>query len=272
MMRFDDIESLLGAYALNAVDDDERAVVEGYLTTHPRARAEVAAHQEVATLLALTGAAAPPGLWDRIAASISEEAPPEPGPELAKILPLPASTPGRAPQQLERGDARPDGAVPPPPTRIAAWRRPLAAAAAVAAVAAAVIVPLGLTVRDQDRELDKSALVQLYEDAQSAPGTRAVELASDDGALRVRAVVGADGSGYLEGDDLPPLGEQSTYQLWAILPDRVVSLGVLGADPSLTPFRSDLAAGETATLAVTAERAGGVPLPETQPVAAATLA
>ena len=66
--RPDDIEELLGAYALDAVDDDERRLVEAYLATNPRARAEVDQHREVATLLAFGGADAPEGLWDRIAA------------------------------------------------------------------------------------------------------------------------------------------------------------------------------------------------------------
>ena len=37
------IDELLGAYALDAVDDDERRQVEEYLRTNPRARAEVEA-------------------------------------------------------------------------------------------------------------------------------------------------------------------------------------------------------------------------------------
>src|SRR5829696_5058624 len=95
-MRPEEIEELLGAYALDAVDPDEREIVEQYLATHPRARAEVSQHQEVATLLAFTGTTAPEGLWDRIAASLEEQAP-EPGPELAKVLPMapPAARPRR---------------------------------------------------------------------------------------------------------------------------------------------------------------------------------
>src|SRR5204862_2371026 len=87
--RPNDIDELLGAYALDAVDDDERRAVDAYLATNPRARAEVDQHREVATLLAFGAAAAPEGLWDRIASSIAEmdADAPEPGPELAKVLP-----------------------------------------------------------------------------------------------------------------------------------------------------------------------------------------
>ena len=94
-MRPQDVEELLGAYALDAVDDDERRIVEDYLATNPRARAEVQQHREVATMLAFTGAPAPEGLWDRIAASI-EGQPPQPGPELAKVLPVTGRRRGRS--------------------------------------------------------------------------------------------------------------------------------------------------------------------------------
>ena len=52
---FDDIEELLGAYALDAVDPDERRQVEAFLQTSPRARAEVDQHREVAALFAFGG-------------------------------------------------------------------------------------------------------------------------------------------------------------------------------------------------------------------------
>ncbi len=50
-----ELDELLGAYALDAVDADERRRVEDYLAVNPRAAAEVQAHREVATMLAFTG-------------------------------------------------------------------------------------------------------------------------------------------------------------------------------------------------------------------------
>jgi anti-sigma factor RsiW len=78
-MTHDPIEELLGAYALHAIDDDERAMVEAHLATCPRCRAEVDSHREVAAHLALTGAPAPDGLWERIAGAIESEPPPASG-------------------------------------------------------------------------------------------------------------------------------------------------------------------------------------------------
>lgn len=251
-MRPEEIEDLLGAYALDAVDPDEREVVEQYLATHPRERAELAQHQEVATLLAYSGTAAPAGLWNRIAASLEERAP-EPGPELAKVLPMAHPPRPRRPQS-------------------AAWLRPGRVAAAVAAVAAAIILPLAIGFQRQDRQitaLRRPPLEQGFEAARADPAARTVRLVSGDGAVTVTGVVATDGTGFLQADPLPPLPADKTYQLWAVQDDGTVSLGLLGSDPAVTVFHTD--AGR-ATLAITAERRGGVVASDQPAVAAGELA
>ena len=67
-----EIEELIGAYALDAVDPDEREAVDGHLRECPRCRTELAGHLEVAALLGNTGSPAPDGVWARIASSLSE--------------------------------------------------------------------------------------------------------------------------------------------------------------------------------------------------------
>jgi anti-sigma factor RsiW len=65
-MDHTEIESLLGAYALDAVSPEEAAEIEEHLRTCPRCRAEVAA------LLGGGGAEAPAGIWDKISAELGE--------------------------------------------------------------------------------------------------------------------------------------------------------------------------------------------------------
>ena len=72
----EDIQELLGAYALDAVDDAERTIVDEHLATCPRCRAEVNDHRETAALLAFAGQSAPEGVWTRIEASLEEPPPP----------------------------------------------------------------------------------------------------------------------------------------------------------------------------------------------------
>ena len=70
-----DIEELLAVYALDAVDDDERAVVDDYLRENPRALAEVESYREALSYLH-AGATAPSGLWERIATELEAAPPP----------------------------------------------------------------------------------------------------------------------------------------------------------------------------------------------------
>lgn len=71
-----ELQELLGAYALDAVEPEEAAVIELHLPTCPRCRIELTEHREAAALLGYAGGAAPKGLWDRIIAELEEPPPP----------------------------------------------------------------------------------------------------------------------------------------------------------------------------------------------------
>jgi hypothetical protein len=235
-----EIEELLGAYALDAVDSREADTVESHLRECPRCRAEVAEHREVAASLAQVGSPAPAGLWPRIAQQLEE---PPPQLDMARVV-----------------------AMRPPRRSV-----PARLVAAMAAVAAAVIAVLGVQVgRMDDRQDQLAAAVQrdgLDEAVQAAlldPDARRVALRSDDGATFVQAVVAPTGDAYLVDDNLPRLPADQTYQLWAITARGPVSVGVLGTDPGQSAARVG-GTGVTA-LAVTAERAGGVAAPTMAPL------
>jgi len=238
-LAHDEIEEVLGAYALNAVDSDEAALVEQHLEGCPRCRSEVAGHREVATLLGNTGGDAPAGLWDRISVQLEESPPPMrldlPG-ALGTITPL-------APRRRERSN------------RIVA--------VALGAAAALAIGVLGAQVVRQQDQLDRfeaaiedGSLLSAANVALRDPEATKVELTSADGTVSVTAVVLSDGTGYLMANELPGLEGGRTYQLWGQTSTGLISLGLLGGAPgAILPFEggTDLAA-----LAVTAEEAGGV--------------
>ena len=238
--RPDDIEELLGAYALDAVDPDERRVVEAYLATNPRARAEVDQHREVATLLAFGGADAPEGLWDRIASSIEEQEleAPSPGPELAKVLP-----------HQRRSRRR-------------WWLGALAAAALVAIV--------GLSVALVTKDDGSTSLASAYATAKADPANRIVTLKTGD-TTRATAVLEPSGRAFLEPTSLPGLAGDRTYQLWGVVEGESapVSLGVLGPNPGITMFG---VGGNLQALAITEEKAGGVVQTEQTPEIVGTVA
>jgi len=66
----DELEELLGAYALDALDDDERRKVERMLESNPRARAEVQQHRETASMLAFSGSTAPDAVVPSVATTV----------------------------------------------------------------------------------------------------------------------------------------------------------------------------------------------------------
>jgi hypothetical protein len=239
-LRHAEIQELLGAYALDAVDAEEAAVIDAHLAGCPRCRNEVAKHREAATLLSFSGAAAPDGVWSRIAGGLVEAPPPF-------ELPRPVR-----PRPRHR-----------PPVRAFA-------AATAAAVAAAVIAVLGVEVVQQEHRIDRLAAIsdrrgldQAAAAAAVAPGARTVRLQSEDRTDAADAVVLPNGQGYLVRAQLPRLGSDQTYQLWGVMGAQTISLGVLGGDPAVTPFK---AAGPLTALAITAERAGGAPAPTRAPV------
>jgi anti-sigma-K factor RskA len=238
-LRHDEVEELLGAYALDAVDDDERAAVEAHLATCPRCRAEVDAHREVAAHLAQTGAPAPDHLWDRIAGALEGEPAP--------------------PMRLVVGDRA-------PARRRPRWRStPLAAAAAVVVVA---LVAAGgfLVGRDQGGR-DVSDLQVAALAAFESPTARTAELADDGGTVLARVAVLDDGSGYLLGGALPDRRD-GIYQLWGTDGDRIVSLGPMGRAPQVMAFHVD----PTQTTLMISEEERPVEQPTTEPIAQGELA
>ena len=77
-----------------------------------------------------------------------------------------------------------------------------------------------------------------------------------------------DGRGYVLQGNLDALPEDQTYQLWAMVGEQPISVGVLGTEPSVTAFR---VGSGTSALAITVERAGGAPQPTSDPIAHAPL-
>ncbi|HUF33007.1 MAG TPA: anti-sigma factor [Acidimicrobiales bacterium] len=233
----DSIEELLGAYALDAVEDDERHLVAAHLTTCARCRAEVEQHREVAAMLAYSGEPAPDGIWDRIAENL-EAAPPAPA------LPL-----FSAPRRPDRS------------TRPAWVTR--AGGGLLAVAASVVIAVLAFQVRDLNEQINRvehdlaiEAVERGYQTAIASGDSVRVDLVSADGSIDARAVLSRDGVGFLRGTTLPRLPDDRTYQLWGVTPDlRAVSLGVFGPAPDYAAFS---VSGEFIQLAITEEQAGGV--------------
>jgi hypothetical protein len=254
-LSHDEVADLLGAYALDALEPAELQVVDRHVQGCQACLAEVAEHREVAGLLTPGWGKPPAGLWDRIAASLEEAPPP------LDLAPVMAMKPGPPPTPIT--NARSAG------TR----RRTLGIgiAAMVAAAAVAMVGFLGVQL-GEDRgstgryaasvdaygELEQSANAALAD-----PSAQKVDLVSTDGSRFVQAVVLRDGTGYLVNPKLPALSKERTYQLWAVVGTAKISVGVLGNEPRIVPFKMN---GPVSALAITEEVAGGVVTSRADPI------
>jgi Anti-sigma-K factor rskA len=241
----DEIAELLPAYALDAVDDDEVAAVDAYLLSHPEARDTVADFQVTASMLAHAGGQPPEGVWERLESIIATTPPPR-----RVVLPSVLSPRSAPVHESARSDRR--------------WRW-LAAAAAVVAL---VFGGLWLVDRSDDGGGAATDTAALARTAATSPGARHATLTDQGGNALATAIVTADGSGYLT-SELPPAPAGHTYQLWGITRTGTISLGVLGRDPGTIAFK---AAVPTASLAITTEVAGGVPVSRNAPDAVGDVA
>ena len=223
-----DLDELLGAYALDAVDDDERRRVDDYLEVNPRAANEVQAHREVATMLAFTGMDAPDDLWGRISAEIGEQAPP-PGPELARVMSI-----DDHPRRRRI-------------STIAPW--------VVSAAAAAVLAFVAIGIADR-ADAPNEPLANALEIAQSDRDSVTTTLVSESSDASAEAIIDQDGHGFVVAQDLPTLPENQTYQLWGVVEDgQVISLGIFGPNPEIETFTLE---GPVSALAITIEEYPGV--------------
>lgn len=247
-----ELQELLGAYSLDAVDEAERHAVEDHLETCRQCRAEVSEHREVAAFMGAGWMPAPDGIWDRIAGSL-EETPPA----MRPVVSIDEARERR--ERRRRSLTGPMRAV---------------AAVGVAAVVALVGV-LGYTIVDTKEQVGEVAaslegdVVRTAEAAARQPGARIIELKSVSGALTAEAVLLRDGTGYLVDANLPRLSEDRTYQLWAVVGQNKISVGVLGPRAGPVAFHTS---GDVAALAITEEVAGGVVVSQATPTVVGVVA
>jgi anti-sigma-K factor RskA len=239
-----ELNELLGAYALDAVDGDEREQIERYLERDQNARTTVAQYREVTALLAQPSTEAPIDLWQRIEDALDEREP-RPAPTVVSL------------------ESRRSG------------RRNRIAAVVAAAAAVLVIGVLGVKLVQQDDRIDDLAgrvgdggILAAARSAVSDPRAERVELASEDGDVEARIVYLPNGEGFVVDDDLGELDPGHTYQLWALVGDprspRTISAGVLGRDPGVTAFT---VGGPVVGFAITDELAPGVVSSDNRPLA-----
>lgn len=213
---------LVPIYALDALEGEEQRRFEVHLETCADCQASLDDYREVASNLVHDEAAADE-TWERISTAIATE-----GEAGADVVELPRPGTGNGWKWL----------------------------AAVAAVAAAVFGTLLVLDGAQGDQLDGDDIVAAAEQIAGHPGAIVSDFVVEDVAV-ARIVLSDDGRGFvIPTDDLDPLDQARTYQLWVINDtEDVISAGVLGNDPAPATFTWT---GEVTGFALTREIAGGV--------------
>jgi anti-sigma-K factor RskA len=238
-----DLHGLAGPYALDALDDNERAVFEEHLASCPDCADEVGSLRSAAAELShVTATAPPPALRADVLSSISRQRP-----------------------------------LPPLTDNVIALRRPRAGRSAwqvLAAACAIVAIIAGVWGYQQHRLADRRAttaqqsqLVQLL----SAPDVRAVT-GRVGGGQATLVYSKSEGKAVLVGQGIPAPPPGKAYQLWMISEQNgtptFTSAGTFAPDSSgqvRTYASGDLA--NTSQMGVTVEPAGGSNQPTSAPIA-----
>jgi anti-sigma-K factor RskA len=258
-----DVHELLGAYALDALDERERAAVEELLETDAAARREVDDLREAAAMLALTHAVpepVPPTLWARIESELGlrarteTDATPDSDADAEAATP---TTPTTSSTPTTPTNVVPIGA--PRGTRRTWSYRVIGIAAAIALV---VGLGAGFALHRTGRTSSTSSLDAAY--AATKRNGEELALVAPHAPSKPFARVAwnaATGTGFVRNDGMPALPDGKVYQLWVIAKGAraPLSLGVLGRDATgISPFHWT---GPTTAFAMSVEDAPGASTP-----------
>ena len=251
-----DLHHLSGAYAVDALDESERAAFEQHLTVCADCRAEVAelsatAHQ----LSSLSEATPPPALRASVLQGIGRVRPMPPPSEPTELVER--VTPVEPVTAAEGGSG---GRVVPFVRRTSTW---------LAAAAAAVAIAVGGIIWSPWSDQPASPYDQVVAAADATTVT------SVKGDTTAKVVFSRQlGRSAISVTGLPSLPDDRTYQLWyADADEEMHPAGVFDTDASgRASAVLDGDANAAVAVGVTIEPAGGSPRPTTEPIMVMALA
>lgn len=253
----DDIHALSGAYAVDALDDVERARFVRHLVTCHDCQVEVASLQETAAALAsLTEVEAPRTLRDKVMRDITA------------VRPLPPEQPAGTSATREvppmRADRAPDGRRD-RPDRPGRWRPRRWRAVVAAAAAAAVLAVGGFAVW---RSLDQGTPPPtVAEQVLDAPDAARITQSLADGATASIVRSTSLHRAVLVTERMPAAPAGKVYQLWLQDPSGHLSpAGLMPAGRDQVVLLDGDASTATGA-GITVEPAGGSPQPTSTPIA-----
>lgn len=243
----DDAANLTGAYALNALDPNERKRLEELLATNEDARTEVTELTDTAVMLgmAVDPVTPPPALKASIMA------------QLASTPQLPAER--VEPVETTRAELK---------ARARWFNRPVVALASAAA-AVALIVGGGVVANTIQTNNYEQAQANQLAAIEAAPDSQRVSTPIASGGTATLVWSGQLASSVLMVEGLEPLPSTHVYELWYIDGTGARPAGTFTVGDSGSTWRvleGQLSAGDQ--VGVTVEPRGGSPKPTTDPIVA----
>lgn len=262
----DDVHALAAAYALNAVDADERESFERHLATCEDCRREVAELSEVTVALSEDLAVEPPpALREQLLAQIATT--PQDGPTPVEVpTHEEGPTPVGAPTHQD-GPAHHVG----PMDEVAAHRarrsggpgRWLLAGAAAAAIAIGAVA-----ITQWPTDTPDPAIVAVQEVLEAPDAVETTE--SVDGTTFTVVTASSLDRAVLVTEDLPGAADGEDYQLWFVHEDgTAVSAGLMPREGDQVALEG--APAGAVAVGVTVEPAGGSEQPTSDPIVAVPL-
>ncbi|WP_181407558.1 anti-sigma factor [Nocardioides sambongensis] len=249
-----DLHRLSGAYAVDALDDMERARFERHLADCADCRAEVAELQETATLLATDEVAPPPDLRAAVLAGIETVRPLPPVAEPAR--PVEPARPAAAGRRSHRR------------VRWTHNRMFLAAAAVVLIALAAGTVWIRPWAGDGG---DTIAAPTTTERVLEADDATRVRQDFPDGSTATVVVSRSEGRAVIVTEDMAAAPSGRVYQLWLQTPEGSMQPAGLMPDAPDATLLLDGDAADATAVGITVEPDGGSREPSSDPIALFTL-
>lgn len=238
-IRHEEIQELLGAYSLGALDPLEYNAVQIHIQSCPSCKEELEHHLEVLCFMDESiQEPAPDTLWDSIVDKL-EETPPE-----LELSNLPTAAPKF-----------------PTPLKIRILAATSAIAVAVASIMGVELARLNHKVNQLGGLAQTNGIEKLANFALKQPGSKITTLKSANNAYLAICVILPNGQAYLIPKKMSQLPSNKTYQLWTLVNGKEVSLALLGSKPNAISFRIN----KGNVLLVTIEPSGGVTSTLNQP-------
>ena len=262
-----DVHSLVGAYAVDAIDEQERTAFERHLAECPECTDEVSSLRAAAASLSLVGEVTPPASM-RVAVLAG----------IRTVRQLPAldttGSTGSSPDARIPVDMDDDATEPAPsaapadlPSNVIPMRRRPVAHWLVGAAAAVALISGGLAWSPWD-DGPATQTISASEQVLRAPDAQRV-VQNVDGAKVTIVRSQSLGKAVIVADNMPSAPEGKDFQMWFNQPNQgMVSAGVMphGAAPTVTVLMEGDASTALA-VGITLEPAGGSPEPTTAPLA-----